>query len=120
MCRMYNNYGSVRRDAAERNLNSVNFPDFTALAGTSVGISDRKKTLFRLAEFERGCLERSLECLEEETREGEKRKLRIFRMCCDVTGLYGQIYVVKDIASSIRTNGGGHQHRSEPESGQAK
>ncbi|RYP04763.1 hypothetical protein DL764_004246 [Monosporascus ibericus] len=120
MCRMYNDYGSVRRDAAERNLNSVNFPEFAALAGTSVGIEDRKEALFRLAEFERGCLERSLECLEEETREGEKRKFRIFRMFCDVTDLYGQIYVVKDIASSMRTNGGGHQHRSGPESGQGK
>ncbi|RYP63645.1 hypothetical protein DL769_006900 [Monosporascus sp. CRB-8-3] len=120
MCRMYNDYGSVRRDAAEWNLNSVNFPEFAALARKSIGIEDRKKALFKLAEFERGCLERSLECLEEETRQGEKRKLRIFRMFCDVTDLYGHIYVVKDIASSMITNGGGHQHHSGPESGQAE
>ena len=28
MCRMYNDYGSIARDRAEQNDNSVNFPEF--------------------------------------------------------------------------------------------
>ncbi|KAI4175676.1 MAG: hypothetical protein LQ348_006136 [Seirophora lacunosa] len=34
-CRLYNDYGSVARDAAEGNLNSVNFPEFFSPATTS-------------------------------------------------------------------------------------
>ncbi|KAI1500522.1 terpene synthase family protein [Biscogniauxia marginata] len=105
MCRIYNDYGSIRRDSAERNLNSVNFPEF---AVRKVGLQDAKKNLFKLAGFERGCLEGSLQRLEAEAGQSGKRKLHIFRMFCDVTDLYGQIYVVKDIASSMKVNCGGH------------
>jgi hypothetical protein len=39
MCRMYNDYGSVARDKAERNLNSVNFPEFETRDGHNVSES---------------------------------------------------------------------------------
>ncbi|KAL8959821.1 MAG: hypothetical protein Q9193_003380, partial [Seirophora villosa] len=34
-CRLYNDYGSVARDAAEGNLNSVNFPEFFSTSSPS-------------------------------------------------------------------------------------
>ncbi|KAH7324982.1 terpene synthase family protein [Stachybotrys elegans] len=103
MCRMYNDWGSVIRDAAENNLNSVNFPEY------SVDLEEKKRELLKLAEFERDCFERSLKALEEESKQlankskavaqAESRKLAVLRMFSEVSDLYGQIHVIKDIAS---------------------
>lgn len=125
MCRMYNDYGSVARDCIERNLNSINFPEFNR--GTNVDIhsdQSKKEALFTLAEYERCCLNKALDSLGgasqiiDEPRaeytnpnnavinssmELRTRKMAIFRMFCNVTDLYGQIYVVRDIASHMKT-----------------
>lgn len=115
MCRMYNDFGSVARDRAERNLNSVNFPEFETPSGTgpAVNAKDAKKTaLFELAEYERSCLDAALRQLSEkssgsrdshsfEAETVKERQIAIWRMFCDVTDLYGQIYVVRDIASGM-------------------
>lgn len=114
MCRMYNDYGSVARDKAEGNLNSVNFPEFGTVGGKQKAMDvmeAKKKALFKLAEYERSCLDESLRRLSEEGRgsgshsaEAEmvkERQITIWRMFCDVTDLYGQIYVVRDIASRM-------------------
>ncbi|RYP67896.1 hypothetical protein DL771_007004 [Monosporascus sp. 5C6A] len=98
MCRLYNDSGSVQRDAFEGNLNSVNFPEFAA-AGSSVESGQRE--LLKLAEYERSCLNETLRRLSEEanlapqasliTRDTEKRKLAIWRLFCD-TDYYRPIY----------------------------
>lgn len=106
MCRMYNDYGSVARDAAENNLNSVNFPEYD----TSGDIEDKKRALFELAEYERSCLNDAKARLAEwshprvdksTTGAPKARLMDIWQMFCDVTDLYGQIYVVRDIASRL-------------------
>ncbi|KAK9775111.1 putative Terpene synthase family protein [Seiridium cardinale] len=109
LCRMYNDYGSIERDATEWNLNSVNFLEFGF--GT-VDAETKKRELFKLAQLERAVVEESFRCLEGEvnalgavskaTAKAERRKLAIFRMFYEVTDLYGQIYVVKDIASTMK------------------
>ena len=115
MCRMYNDFGSVARDKAECNLNSINFPEFETISGTGLPVNakDAKKTaLFELAEYERSCLDEALRRLSEksggsrdsrsfETETVKERHIAIWRMFCDVTDLYGQIYVVRDIASGM-------------------
>ena len=115
MCRMYNDFGSVARDKAERNLNSINFPEFETISGTGLAVNakDAKKTaLFELAEYERNCLDEALRRLSEksggsrdshrfEAETVKERQIAIWRMFCDVTDLYGQIYVVRDIASGM-------------------
>jgi len=109
MCRMYNDYGSIARDKAECNLNSVDFDEFTCETGDDAGddkvLQTKKKTLFELAQYERSCLEDAMGRLGEEM-QGCKmsRPMEVWKMFCDVTDLYGQIYVVKDIASRM-TNG---------------
>ncbi|KAK5628871.1 hypothetical protein RRF57_004586 [Xylaria bambusicola] len=115
MCRMYNDYGSIQRDAEEKNLNSVDFEDFASSA-------DKKQTLFELAEYERVCLQNALGRLEQEAErtvseelgkeQRERRKMAILRMFCDVTDLYGQLYVVKDMASRIKPSTNGEHHAS--------
>ncbi|KAI0470312.1 terpene synthase family protein [Xylaria cf. heliscus] len=123
MCRMYNDYGSIERDHDERNLNSVNFPDFniTELSATlnTDSVMNRKKTLFQLAEYERNALNEALRLLDREADSPglstavaklEKRKMAIWHMFVNLTDLYGQIYVVRDIASRTKpmTNGTSH------------
>lgn len=104
MCRMYNDYGSIARDEAECNLNSVDFDD---LGGSVSELQARKETLFALAQYERGWLDNSMDQLRAEAQAvGRRRQVQVLTMFCDVTDLYGQIYVVKDIASRM-TNGNG-------------
>lgn len=116
MCRMYNDYGSVARDEKEMNLNSVNFPEFFSEprvkeASEDARVQARKEALFRVAEYERSCLDVALERLEREgglsskrgpdSRRLYQRRMEIWRMFCDVTDLYGQLYVVRDLASRM-------------------
>lgn len=103
MCRMYNDFGSVPRDRQEQNLNSVNPIEF----GIDTPDKSVKDELFYLAEYERECMSQAMMRLDTFALGGEskKRTLRVFKMFCDVTDLYGQIYyVAKDIG--VRTQQG--------------
>ncbi|KAL1626218.1 hypothetical protein SLS54_003053 [Diplodia seriata] len=149
MCRMYNDYGSVRRDRVEGNLNSVDFAEFAAYTtknnrydgggnainnGAEVNGDDddndgdeeeeeeaKKKALFHLAEYERECLGAALARLQQAGQDqaasasasasaggGWRRKMAVMRLFCDVTDLYGQVYVVRDMGTRmVRGEGDG-------------
>ncbi|KAI0867092.1 hypothetical protein F4860DRAFT_521219 [Xylaria cubensis] len=129
MCRMYNDYGSVERDKLEGNLNSVNFPEFQVTSNTTevtrkslIAGDSRKDTLLAFAEYERKDLDEIVSRLEgeidsaetsSEFKAHEKRKMAILRMFIDVTDLYGQIYVIRDIATRMKKNteNGDFKHR---------
>ena len=103
MCRQYNDYGSVARDRAEKNLNSLDFPEFRyretgELETTSDEASEiqRKKYLMWLAEYERSCMNGAFQRLEKESSSYSMHSITTF---INVTDLYGQIYVARDIAS---------------------
>ena len=112
MCRQYNDYGSIVRDRAEVNLNSVNFPEFHEGGSEDGGEEDGKRgregveereekikeDLFFVAEYEREGLKLAVGKLEEMLG-GTTRAWKLF---VDVTDLYGQIYVAKDIASRMK------------------
>jgi hypothetical protein len=136
MCRMYNDIGSIARDAAEANLNSVDFPEFAyakpvpvtngngaahqngvkhpTANGVMKDLDKKKEELFRIAEYERACLNEAQLWLEGEMlrkgpmQEANKAKLAVWRVFRDVTDLHGQIYVVRDIASRIKPTSNGH------------
>ncbi|KAK7751443.1 hypothetical protein SLS62_006528 [Diatrype stigma] len=120
MCRMYNDYGSAERDAAEGNLSSLNFPEFASGPGCSA-VDQRKRELYKLAEYERGCMDEALARLGQEAaaapslaaRRAEARKLAVWRVFVDVTDLHGQIYVVRDIASRIKAQQQQKQEKQE-------
>ena len=102
MCRQYNDYGSVARDRAEENVNSVNFAEFHE--GEQPGTGGKagggiKEALFRIAEYERECLGLTRGRLEKLVPGKLGEMLGLF---VDVTDLYGQIYVARDIASRMR------------------
>ncbi|RAL02627.1 terpene synthase family protein [Aspergillus ibericus CBS 121593] len=106
MCRMYNDLGSWTRDRDEGNLNSIHFAEF---GSETVDDLKKKAELFRLAEYERECWNNALPQLEAAMCEGKNpdeamrgsRRMRIVRYFCDVTDIYGQIYVLRDISSPI-------------------
>lgn len=102
LCRMYNDYGSLRRDCDEKNLNSINFPDFHG-AVEATDEAALKARLFALAEYERGNVERAFAKLQELAQESkvQRRMMDKIRVFINVTDLYGQIYVARDIASRM-------------------
>ena len=120
MCRMYNDYGSVARDEEEGNLNSMNFPEFhagggdgdqdaiplgvdSATHGVEAGRKGKaesiKKELFWLAQYEREGLRRAMGKLKGEVSAQIWDAVTLF---VDVTDLYGQIYVQRDVASRMK------------------
>ncbi|TLD24142.1 hypothetical protein PspLS_06363 [Pyricularia sp. CBS 133598] len=107
MCRMYNDLGSIPRDTAEKNLNSVHFPEFNQTVNATP-----RDTLWEIAQFERAAFEDALERLVGATRRrmpgmGEKMKratemrIKYWRMYCDITDLYGQIWVLRDFSAPV-------------------
>jgi hypothetical protein len=108
MCRQYNDLGSVFRDQEERNLNSVNFPEFVvertdAAATVEELINRKKRDLLAVAEYEKRCLDRVLGelklCI-------DARVMEKLQLLIQVTDFYGQIYAVRDIG--IRRVEGNH------------
>jgi hypothetical protein len=101
MCRQHNDYGSVVRDRVEKNLNSVNFADFhgSTTSHHPDELEERetmlKEKLLQVAEYERCCRDNALAELDKLVDPGLMKNLRTF---VNVTDLYGQIYLVKDIS----------------------
>ena len=102
LCRMYNDYGSLRRDRDEKNLNSINFLDFHGAVETTDEAA-LKARLYALAEYERGNVERAFVRLQELAQESnvQRRMINKIRVFINVTDLYGQIYIARDIASRM-------------------
>ncbi|KAH8684366.1 hypothetical protein BGZ60DRAFT_442141 [Tricladium varicosporioides] len=94
MCRLYNDLGSINRDCEEGNLNCVDF-----FPGDE-SLEHRKLELQKLAEYERECLGLAWEKLKREGLQGGlEEALGLF---IDVTDLYGQIYVTRDIGITVK------------------
>ncbi|KAI1370232.1 hypothetical protein F4677DRAFT_465656 [Hypoxylon crocopeplum] len=112
LCRMYNDCGSVRRDADEHNLNSISFPEFHTSSSPSsnmeegtrkgTGEQEAKSELLWIAEYERHGLKTALELLEEELGSRGKHSVDALKPFINVTDLYGQIYVLKDIGTRTK------------------
>ncbi|KAF2792940.1 Ent-kaurene synthase [Melanomma pulvis-pyrius CBS 109.77] len=106
MCRIYNDLGSIRRDREEGNLNSADFPGFDSPnigASQSGGDNDvaktdsirkRTKELLVIGEHEREAMMTAFAKLKDGLGEEARRGLELL---VDVTDLYGQIYVARDI-----------------------
>lgn len=112
MCRQYNDYGSAARDADEGNLNSLDFPDFCSNSPTEeraaltngtdgkIGKEAGKAQLMEIAEFERECMQLAMGRLEQIMEDTNAMKaLQVF---VNVTDVFGQVYVQKDIASRLQ------------------
>ena len=128
MCRQYNDYGSATRDKQERNLNSLDFPEFqphvdgdpqdhnvdsgrNAYSMPTAGrnkegtnahsMMGMKKTLMEIADFERANVQLALQQLRQTLQ--SSATMDAIQVFVNVTDLFGQLYVVKDIASRVKT-----------------
>ncbi|TGJ87570.1 hypothetical protein E0Z10_g1191 [Xylaria hypoxylon] len=116
MCRMYNDHGSAVRDHDEANVNSVDFPEFgpRAIESGSSAMVSKKEALFEVAQYERSCIEEAFRRLEghaagtrsADARARKSRQMEIWWMFYNVTDLFGQIYVLRDIGSRLTVGNG--------------
>lgn len=106
LCRQYNDYGSVARDRAEDNLNSLDFPEFLEeVADKKANKEDSMKSdLLSIAEYERECMNHAFMRLEAEMGHDKlgELKMNALRVYINTVDLYGQIYVAKDISNRVR------------------
>ena len=120
MSRLYNDFGSVRRDRIEGNINSINFPEFHT--NSNLFANDHhaeqippqekilKDDLLELAVYERTCAdlasERLLLKLEGKTgqslNKSDGKKANAVRLFVNVTKLYADLYVARDLSNPIR------------------
>ncbi|KAJ7213162.1 Ent-kaurene synthase [Mycena pura] len=99
MCRIWNDWGSMDRDIAERNINGMNFPEFAGMSP-----SDIKAQMRRISDYERKCLHVSLADLRNRAREhmGETQGDRWadrFELFFRGAEVYNAIYELKDISA---------------------
>ena len=129
MCRLYNDHGSLKRDIAEANLNSANFPEVReadangdgnrdvesadSVLGDTVAGGERERFEADADQTEEERLKRRLMTLADWERKGLEKAMEELerspqtdaRLMCglkvfvDVTDLFGQVYAVKDLAS---------------------
>ncbi|CAJ2513955.1 Uu.00g020740.m01.CDS01 [Anthostomella pinea] len=111
LCRMYNDYGSLARDAEERNLNSVNFPEFHSVPALTRGKevidaqsaeTKAKSELLWIAEYERRGLETALELFGQELGTRGQHLFDALKLFVNVTDLYGQVYVLRDVGTRTK------------------
>ncbi|KAL8969892.1 MAG: hypothetical protein Q9197_004103 [Variospora fuerteventurae] len=129
-CRLYNDYGSVRRDAEEGNLNSINFPEFfpppsslpaassssssASAASPSSENKDRddddddekkaKNLLLEAANWERESALRSAALLYrelEDTEEGKRLADRI-KVYVGAGEQFSDMYLTRDVTNSVK------------------
>ena len=97
MIRMINDYSSLRRDRAEINLNSLDFPEFGADNAIDHGPNDSpasKAKLLQLAGYEWKCAQAALARLDSLV---EPRVSKALKGFCNANELFGQLYQVKDL-----------------------
>lgn len=101
-CRMYNDYGSIMRDQEERNLNSVNFPEFFA---DNLDRDSAKATLLDVAGYERQCAAESAEVLMKDLRgEGSVggKIADCLRVYIGASNGFSDMYVTRDVTNRVK------------------
>ena len=97
--RLENDRGSFRRDRKEKNLNSLDFPEFTHQGSTGSGTSSQDQ-LAAILTYERRCCELAFAALEEASgRKGKGTELEALRFFYFLSDLYNDIYTVRDISN---------------------
>src|SRR6201996_4519740 len=99
LCRIWNDWGSMTRDIAERNINGMNFPEFRGMDEQEVKIHMR-----HISDYERRCLHKALEELRDTacSQMGEKcgtSWFDAFSLFFRGAEVYNSIYEFKDISA---------------------
>jgi hypothetical protein len=95
ICRMFNDYGSLERDRAESNLNSMAFPEFEGEQKTE---STLRAELVKLTKYERRCLALSFEELNKACGERYRRVYETTRLFYNASEIYTEVFEVRDLS----------------------
>ncbi|KAL8730563.1 MAG: hypothetical protein Q9166_004017 [cf. Caloplaca sp. 2 TL-2023] len=104
-CRIYNDYGSIARDREERNLNSVNFPEFFDPSDGESRTEKVKERLLEAAQYERQCaLEAADKLYSDLEGQGEEGRritecLRVYMGACEQ---FSDMAMTRDITNSVK------------------
>lgn len=114
LCRQYNDYGSATRDDDEGNLNSLHFSEFDVHSlpsqwtteaihenATRNTCENAKRLLMKVAGIERAFLQFCWDTLSATLNKAARGKIKTF---INITDLFGQIYIARDIASTLEKN----------------
>ena len=110
MSRLYNDFGSMRRDCLEANINSVNFAEFhnelTDIESPDARQDELKRKLLVLAEYERKTADYPgrmlIETLETSRRAREEQIARAVVLFISTVDLYAELSVVKDVSNPVK------------------
>lgn len=96
--RMENDRASVRRDRKERNLNSVDFPEFTRVDSGDVS-KESMAQLTRIINYEKKCCKLGFESLGLLDPNGKNTQMEGLKFYYFLEEIYNDVYVLKDISS---------------------
>ncbi|KAI5795733.1 ent-kaurene synthase [Geopyxis carbonaria] len=96
--RMENDRASLQRDRNERNLNSLDFPEFSQAANL-----DAKDQISNILKYEKKCCQVALDALEQLTGKAKSTDVEALRFYYFLTEVYNEIYTLKDISSERMT-----------------
>ncbi|KAJ7671648.1 Ent-kaurene synthase [Mycena polygramma] len=108
LCRIWNDWGSMKRDIAERNISGMNFPEFVHMTEEEV-----KAQMRRISDYERRCLHASLAELRRAANEamGDAKGNKwadSFELFFRGAEIYNGIYELKDISAWKLSLANGH------------
>jgi hypothetical protein len=98
---MDNDRASLRRDRKEKNLNSLDFPEFESVDSGKSNSTDSQKQIQMSAilNYERKCIDLGLNALEEVTAgKGADPDYNALSFYYFLTEIYSDIYKMKDIS----------------------
>ena len=98
--RLENDRGSLRRDRKEKNLNSLDFPEFTHQGSSTGSAPSSQDQLAAILTYERRCCELAFAALEEASGpRGKGTELEALRFWYFLTDVHNDIYAVRDISN---------------------
>lgn len=104
-CRMENDRASLTRDRKEGNLNSMDFPEFTADERRENGSREKvgqksKDRLTRIVEYEKACTKMAMGQLEKVVG-GKDKTLNSLQFYYFLSDIYNDVYVMRDISCQV-------------------
>ncbi|MCJ1360209.1 MAG: hypothetical protein MMC33_010212 [Icmadophila ericetorum] len=98
-CRMENDRASLKRDREEKNLNSLDFPEFGLQPGCDSTFQGLKRQLSPILAYERKCCELAFEALQQATcAKARTQDLEALKFYYFLSDIYNDVYAMRDIS----------------------
>ena len=98
-CRMENDRASLQRDRKEKNLNSLDFPEFPQLqSDNGKDVRKSKDQISRIVSYEKECCQFAFRALQQATGKAKDPDLDALRFYYFLSEIYSDIYTMRDIS----------------------